>query len=25
MPWAPYIQQNFQIKNTDAYVNTYLD
>lgn len=25
MPWAPYIQQHFQIKNTDAYTNTYLD
>ena len=25
MPWAPYIQQKFQIKNSDAFVNTYLD
>ena len=25
MPWAPYIQQKFQMKNSDAYVNTYLD
>ena len=24
MPWAPYIQQNFAMKNSDAYVNTYL-
>ena len=25
MPWAPYIQQEFGVKNSDAYVNTYLD
>ena len=25
MPWAPYIQQEFCVKNSDAYVNTYLD
>ena len=25
MPWAPYIQQNFRIKNSDAYTNCYLD
>ena len=25
MPWAPYIQQNFAMKNSDAYVNTYLN
>ena len=25
MPWAPYIQQNFRMKNSDAYTNTYLD
>ena len=25
MPWAPYIQQEFGMKNSDAYVNTYLD
>ena len=24
MPWAPYIQQNFAMKNSDAYTNTYL-
>ena len=24
MPWAPYIQQNFRMKNSDAYTNTYL-
>ena len=24
MPWAPYIQQEFGVKNSDAYVNTYL-
>jgi len=24
MPWAAYIQQNFAMKNSDAYVNTYL-
>ena len=25
MPWAPYVQQEFGVKNSDAYVNTYLD
>lgn len=25
MPWAPYIQQEFGTKNSDAYVNTYLN
>ena len=25
MPWAPYIQQKFGVKNSDAYVNSYLD
>jgi len=25
MPWAPCIQQEFGMKNSDAYVNTYLD
>ena len=25
MPWAPYIQQNFAMKNSDAYTNTYLN
>lgn len=25
MPWAPYIQQHFAIKNSDAYTNTYLN
>ena len=25
MPWAPYVQQEFGGKNSDAYVNTYLD
>ena len=25
MPWAPYIQQEFGVKNSDAYVNTHLD
>ena len=25
MPWASYIQQNFAIKNSDAYTNTYLN
>ena len=25
MPWAPYIQQNFAMKNSEAYVNTYLN
>ena len=25
MPWAPYIQQNFRMKNSDAYTNTYLN
>ena len=25
MPWAPYIQQESSMKNSDAYVNTYLD
>ena len=25
MPWAPYIQQNFEMKNSDAYTNCYLD
>ena len=25
MPWAHYIQQEFGVKNSDAYVNTYLD
>ena len=25
MPWAPYIQREFGVKNSDAYVNTYLD
>ena len=25
MPWAPYIQQNFGMKNSDAYTNTYLN
>ena len=25
MPWAPYIQQNFAIKNSNAYTNTYLN
>ncbi len=25
MPWAPYIQQNFRMKNTNAYTNCYLD
>ena len=24
MPWAPYIQQNFAMKNSNAYTNTYL-
>ena len=24
MPWSPYIQQNFAMKNSDAYTNTYL-
>ena len=24
MPWAPYIQQNFAMKNSDAYTSTYL-
>ena len=24
MPWEPYIQQEFGMKNSDAYVNTYL-
>ena len=24
-PWAPYIQQEFCVKDSDAYVNTYLD
>ena len=25
MPWASYIQQNFAMKNSDAYTNCYLD
>lgn len=25
MPWAPYIQQEFDMKDSDTYVNTYLD
>ena len=25
MPWAPYIQQEFGMTDSDAYVNTYLD
>ena len=25
MPWAPYIQQNFAMKNSNAYTNTYLN
>ena len=25
MPWAPYIQQEFGMKDSNAYVNTYLD
>ena len=25
MPWAPYIQQEFGMKNSDAYVNPHLD
>ena len=25
MPWAPYIQQNFVMKNSIAYANCYLD
>lgn len=25
MPWAPYIQQNFKMPNSNAYANTYLD
>ena len=25
MPWAPYIQQNYKMPNTDAYENTYLN
>ena len=25
MPWAPYIQQNFGMNNSDAYTNTYLN
>ncbi len=25
MPWAPYIQQNFRMKNSNAYTNCYLD
>ena len=25
MPWAPYIQQNFGMKNSGAYTNTYLN
>ena len=25
MPWSPYIQQNFAIKNSNAYTNTYLN
>lgn len=25
MPWAPYIQQESGVKNSDAYLNTYLD
>lgn len=25
MPWAPYIQQNFAMKNSNAYTNCYLD
>lgn len=25
MAWAPYIQQEFGVKNSDAYVNTHLD
>lgn len=25
MPWASYIQQNFAMKNSDAYTNTYLN
>ena len=25
MAWAPYIQQKFGVKNSDAYVNTHLD
>ena len=25
MLWAPYIQQEFGMKDSDAYVNTYLD
>ncbi len=25
MPWAHYIQQEFGVKDSDAYVNTYFD
>ena len=25
MPWAPYIQQNFAMKNSNTYTNTYLN
>ena len=25
MPWAPYIQENFRIKNSEPYTNTYLN
>lgn len=25
MPWAPYIQENFRIKNSESYTNTYLN
>ena len=25
MPWSPYIQQNFAMKNSNAYTNTYLN
>lgn len=25
MPWAPYIQHNFKMSNSNAYTNTYLD
>ncbi len=25
MPWAPYIQQNFKMPNSNDYTNTYLD
>ena len=25
IPWAPYIQENFKMANSDAYTNYYLD